>query len=238
MAELDPIKEPDIYSLGFDENLNRKIETTSSPLVYDMISDTISGAVLASGSIIGGGTITPSSLVGLTVTSGNFLNYLTTLGTSTLTAAATSITLSGIPTDGDNELLVYIHLINLSGATTVSVIFNNDSGANYAYKNERAFGGAIASSFSTTSLDLNNAVIGNESFYGVMTISNKTSYLKLCDFSGQATGNDTASVAPEQFALVGKWNNKVNLISSIKISMSGGFTAAVGSSITVLGRSL
>lgn len=157
------------------------------------------------------------------------------LGSATLGSAATSVSVSSLPITGNMELLIYIHCVNPSAAVTVFVRFNNDSGTNYAYVNERAFGGATGSGTSQTSFTLTNSAVSN-SFFGSMFIQNKSSILKTVVFDGYDTGGTTAASSGDQFGLKGKWINTADLITRIDVLTLTADTFATGSSITVYGR--
>jgi len=52
--QLPKPKEPDILSFGFDKNLNRAIEVTQSPMIYDSIEDVIQAPLVNFGTIQSG----------------------------------------------------------------------------------------------------------------------------------------------------------------------------------------
>lgn len=148
----------DIYSLGFDTNLNKPLENSDSPLVYDTFSPTqaqdVTFGVIATGTANSIIIVDPTkglwigntnfSLAPFSVSmNGDITANSIVLGRSGSGSGITSFTISGLNLDADLGYRIQISTITSNNPQSLLMTFNGDSGANYTWgssENGAAFG--------------------------------------------------------------------------------------------------
>lgn len=158
---------------------------------------------------------------------------MTPIATSTLTAAAATVTFSSIP-QGYTDLTLVAGAIGSSAGLDIRVQVNSDTASNYSITRLLGFTSATSNRASNaTYWQLTNSV-------GISTTEPTTHILQLMNYSNNTT-NKTVLVRYNQFqstfsevaAEVGLWRS-TSAITSITFSLNSGNYAA-GSTFTLYG---
>lgn len=145
---------------------------------------------------------------------------------TTLTSAAASIQ-AGVSTDYRRfRLTLYVVKDATDGA--VSVRFNSDSGANYAWQEVKAVDTAVSGARSTAqaAITVNQAIDADDTGLYLVEVEKP-----LASTTGRCTAtasliDNAGTPAIEVFAVSGEWSNTSDLISSIAVLASAGNFAA------------
>ena len=141
---------------------------------------------------------------------------------TTLEAAATSVTISGL--DGNTDVMYRVVVRKTFGSDSRGdVRLNNDSGSNYGYQEITGAGSSIAASRSTTFSGILNAAGGATSFSGYIGMSETIIYAKsgyvrtaLC-----STSRDISGTTVNNIMLVGcSWSNTTDNITNLVCNAS------------------
>jgi hypothetical protein len=156
------------------------------------------------------------------------------VATTTLSSAAATITFSSIPSTYTDLRLV---LTALASSSTIGgyIIYNNDSGANYAWTNLRANGSTVASSTFTPATQINLAFISTATttipaFYTADIFSYAGSTLKTCLITNSADLNGSGATERN----VGLWRN-TGAINRLDIYTNAAANFAIGTTATLYG---
>ena len=154
------------------------------------------------------------------------------IGRTTLAVAGDTLSVASLP--ARKYLKVIAETINTGGTNSLIVRFNNDSGANYAYRAASA-GGADTTAASATELLALGA--GAWSHYLEMDIVNVATREKLVVSHTNAANAVGAGNIPGRLEHGGKWSNTAAAINRIDvINSTGTGDYAIGSQIVVLGH--
>lgn len=154
------------------------------------------------------------------------------LGRTTLGSAGDTISVT--PIAARKYLKILVFATDTGGTITASVRFNNDTAANYSYRNS-SNGGADGVAGSGTS-----AFIGAparacptqiEAF-----VTNTTANEKIIQFVATNTGTAGAGAAPDRLEGAGKWANTSTQITRVDVINGGAGDYAIGSEVVVLGH--
>lgn len=149
------------------------------------------------------------------------------LGRTTLASNGDSITVSGLPPRRYIRLM--FRIIN-SGALSVNLRFNNDSGSNYAI---RYFADGVGGSA------VSQSVVGSSAatapMNGYADIFNNATTVKTGKLDTIA-GSNVASAAPIYIEYWFKWTNTTDAITRIDLINVGAGDFAVGSEMVVIGH--
>lgn len=122
-----------------------------------------------------------------------------------------------------------------SGQISLSIRFNNDSGANYAIRQD-ANGAADATAGSQTSLIIYSAGTRQSLYLDSMVITNIAAQEKIFHAFGIDGGTAGAANPPGRTTQVCKWANTSNQITRIDAINTGTGDFASGSELVVLGH--
>ena len=153
------------------------------------------------------------------------------LGDHRLTVAGDVMTVTGIPAEY-THLLIMANIIK-SGTADGLLRFNNDSGNNYASRQE------LAGAADTTTVNANAIIVSgsgtDQSNHIVCICSNIVTIEKIGNIITGGSGGAGAGNAPGKRVAIGKWANVVDSISRVDIinSQTGSFD--VGSELAVWG---
>ena len=155
----------------------------------------------------------------------------TKAGTTTLTGTADIIDIDPVT---DNKFITLLHHGLYSGDSNGTFNFNNDTGSNYAQRNNYA-GGSEGTSVSQTKFSYNDSST-HDSIFSVSYIVNIDTEEKLFVTHYGTVTSTSAGVAPFRAEQVGKWSNTSDEIDSIKHTQSsGGGDYLTGSNVSALG---
>lgn len=194
-----------------------------TPLTAEFYDDTIENIeALQDWSAFDDGTL-PAELIDSGAIGHSFLE----IGRTTLSGAGDTISVASLP--ARKYLRIELSLRN-TGALVVGFRFNNDSGANYAYRYL-----ADGTAGSSTANTLVASVGSSNPMSGCIEVMNITSVQK----TGQArisSGSATAGTAPVYVDFWFTWVNATDPISRVDIINTGGGDFAIGSEVVVFGR--
>ena len=155
----------------------------------------------------------------------------TKAGTTTLTGTADIIDIDPVT---DNKFITLLHHGLYSGDSNGTFNFNNDTGSNYAQRNNYA-GGSEGTSVSQTKFSYNDSST-HDSIFSVSYVSNFDTEEKLFVTHHGTVTSTGAGTAPYRTEQVGKWSNTNDEIDSIKHTQSsGGGDYLTGSNVSVIG---
>jgi hypothetical protein len=159
------------------------------------------------------------------------LSWWQEIGRTTLTSAGDAITVSGLP--ARNYLKLIVRLLATGGTINGSMIFNNDTGNNYAriYNDN---GGTDVSQWSVSNIQTH---IGSPTFpqFAEFEIINYANQEKLAIGHILSQGTAGAGNAISRREMLGKWVNN-SQINRIDILNTGGGDLNIGSELIVLGH--
>lgn len=152
------------------------------------------------------------------------------LGSASLGSAASTLTLSGLTTSAYKFLIIHVIEKSDSSATnhTTRMIFNADSGANYAHTISTD-AGAVSSSTGDTALTIMPSTDNSDWSFFEGKLRNEAATKKI--MIGQSCSNVDATLQLGQSSL--RWDNTANTLTSINITKAENF--AIGTSIYVWG---
>jgi len=147
---------------------------------------------------------------------------------TTLGSAATSISLTGIPTRQDIRIVVYIP--SSSAGITPAIRFNNDSGANYRY-NISSNGGAAGQQAAKNEFDIQTGSYTSGGTYVTLEVLNVAANRKLV----HGIVSQTTGVAGSEIVLTisGSWENTTAQIDRVDIISQTVATFAIGTRLTI-----
>ena len=155
----------------------------------------------------------------------------TKAGTTTLTGTADIIDIDPVT---DNKFITLLHHGLYSGDSNGTFNFNNDTGSNYAQRNNYA-GGSEGTSVSQTKFSYNDSST-HDSIFSVSYVSNFDTEEKLFVTHHGTVTSTGAGTAPYRTEQVGKWSNTNDEIDSIKHTQSsGGGDYLTDSNVSVIG---
>ena len=167
--------------------------------------------------------------------SGDFAagSYITVLGS---TEAATADTLSVTGMEARKHLMIQIKNVTTGGAVSQRLTFNNDTGNNYAVRNNFD-GGSDNTQTSGANINAghNDDLVTDSVGFTTTYVINEASKEKLAiseSVSGEAAG---AGNAPTRDECVFKWANTSNQITRVDITNNKAGSYAEGTEITVYG---
>ena len=150
------------------------------------------------------------------------------ISTTTLGAGATSVTFSSIPSTY-TDLVLIVNDTNGTGADSLNLRFNGDTGTNYSSTRIQGDGSSAQSNRNTNATSMNIGFTSN-------TLS--TSIIQIMNYANTTT-NKTAlgrgnNAGVEVSAKVGLWRSTA-AINSIVVITGGGYTFQTGSTFTLYG---
>lgn len=151
------------------------------------------------------------------------------IGRSTLSVAGDTLSITSLP--ARKFLRIVVYALN-SGALNLTMRFNNDSGANYAYRYS-SNGSADTTAVSQTSMFLN---LGTYDIYSVFEVTNVTANEKAVFGMNMPVNNPGVTNLPGRLEIGGKWVNTAARINRVDVINSGAGDMAIGSSLIVLGH--
>jgi len=192
-----------------------------------------------SGTSITNATITTSQIANDTITGAN-INWAQTgadgiwweeLGRTTLGSAGDTITVSGLP--ARKYLIIIVNALATGGTVNTLLRFNNDSGANYAYR--RSINGAADSTTVSANVfnDSFSTAVQGQLFVYLTNITNQEKTGTVTQWNIAAAG---AATAPQRLEGVSKWSNTVAQINRVDCTNAGAGDYAIGSEVIVLGH--
>lgn len=152
------------------------------------------------------------------------------LGRTTLNTTADVITVSSLP--ARKYLLIKAMVIN-SGSINAALQFNNDTAANYAYRQEEN-GSADATAASANDVRLLNAA--SQPYMVELSVTNVLAQEKIIRGGAVTSGGSGAGNVPGRRDTVGKWANTAAQITRVDLSNTGTGDFASGSQVVVLGH--
>lgn len=152
---------------------------------------------------------------------------------NTASAGATSISCSNIP--DRNYMFVTVKAPVQTSSMAINMIFNSDTGTNYAYRLQSNFG---AGSTATNQANMAIQIWDNADIVSIQCdIQNWSASTRkgtICFTDSNYDAND--ATVPNYTTMIGKWDNTSNAISTITFSRTSGDTGTfAGGSITVWG---
>lgn len=151
------------------------------------------------------------------------------LGRTTLSGAASSISLTGLSAKKYIRIIV---VLLPSGNITGTLRFNNDSGNNYAYRYSDN-GAADSTLVNNSSIYVDAS--GNNAKLAVLDIVNISATEKIVTGLDAEQGTAGAGNAPVRRIAAGKWANTSSQITRVDIA-TGANNFAAGSELIVLGH--
>lgn len=158
------------------------------------------------------------------------MGQMTLLGTTTLGAGATSVTVSGLTTTGYPWIVIECEIVSIAGAGAIAIRLNSDSGNNYS-NNTRVINSTTTWSAQTTtpySAVGNATVASGNNIFLECKISNSSSRMKV--FNGLMT----ESVAGGLALLGGRWNNNATITAVTVIDLNSN-NMSTGTTLKVYG---
>lgn len=152
------------------------------------------------------------------------------LGRTTLGSAADVITLSSLT--AKKYLRIYVQLI-ASGAIDSALIFNNDTGANYAWRISTN-GGADSTSTGSTFVPGQTSATANQ--WLVFDVTNISAQAKQVIGQVSNDGASGAGTAPVRREVSAKWHNVASQITRVDCTNAAGGSYDTGSQLVVLGH--
>lgn len=154
------------------------------------------------------------------------------IGRTTLGVAGDTITVNNLP--ALTNLMVIAFTPDSGGTISHTVIFNNDSGSNYARRRSEA--GAAES----TAVSVANAIAATQvaaKWFTTANIINVSNQEKLVHgFTSHNNANGAGNI-PNRIEFAGKWANTSAQITRIDLINGGAGDFAAGSFLIVLGKS-
>ena len=165
--------------------------------------------------------------------SGNFVagSWITVLGAK---EAATADTITVSDLTAKKHLMIKAKIIASGGDVRTQVVFNNDTGNNYAFRSSHN-GGSDSTDTSQASLKWTNTSGSDSKEFHTMHVINEASKEKLVISEGIIQATAGAGNAPGRRENVGKWANTSNQITRVDITNGGAGDFAEGSEVTVYG---
>ena len=152
-------------------------------------------------------------------------------GTTTLSCTTDVIDVTSL---SNNKFSTMLNHGLYSGDSNGTFNFNNDTGSNYAFRNNYA-GGSEGTSVNQTKFSYNDSST-HDSIFAISYIVNISSEEKLFITNQATVGSTGAGNAPNRAEQVGKWANTSDVITSIKHTQSsGGGDYVSGSNVAVIG---
>ena len=156
----------------------------------------------------------------------------TYLGSTKLTVAAATLTVTGI--EVRKNLMVQIKLIAVNNIGT-RLRVNGDATASYSYRYSMN-GAAHATGASQNELSNMDTSLDGECDYDVIYIENLQDEEKLFICQGMGSNASSAGTAPKRRELFGKWANTSNSITEVNVvDYYAGNNFAADSEMTVYG---
>lgn len=156
------------------------------------------------------------------------------LGRSTLTSAASSMTVSSLTSRKYLQVIVFWY--GSGGTANAKIQFNSDTAANYAIRYSQN-GAADSTAVSTANAYIDMAGALTTPQYCSGNIINVAGQEKMFWLTGLAQSTAGAGTAPIRRYATGKWANATDAISSITVANAGGTGSfGVGSYLIVLGH--
>lgn len=153
------------------------------------------------------------------------------IGRTTLSVAGDLLSVSSLPSR--KYLKIFVAVNATGGTVTARMRFNNDSGSNYAYREN--FNGAESAASSTSFIDIGAGVVTAPTFIE-LSVLNISTIEKSVITAGMSPGATGAANAPSKSDNRGKWANTSVVINRIDIVNQGSGDFAIGSEIVVLGH--
>ena len=158
-------------------------------------------------------------------------SYITVLGAK---EPATSDTITVSDLEAKKHLMIQAKIIASGGDVRTQVVFNNDTGNNYAFRSSHN-GGSDSTDTSQASLKWTNTSGSDSKEFHTMYVVNEASKEKLVISEGIIQATAGAGNAPGRRENVGKWTNTSNQITRVDITNGGAGDFAEGTEITVYG---
>ena len=176
--------------------------------------------------------ITSIQMVNINSGSWNTGSYITVWGANVAPATADVITVDSLA--AKKHLMIQAKIIASSGDIRTQVIFNNDTGNNYAFRSSHN-GGSDSTDTSQASLKWTNTSGSDSKEFHTMYVINEASKEKLVILEGIIQATAGAGNAPGRKENVGKWANTSNQITRVDITNGLSSYFAEGSEVTVYG---
>lgn len=154
------------------------------------------------------------------------------LGETILGSAGSSISVT--PIVARKELRFYLWVPSTTAGGTFSVRFNNDSGANYAWRGNQNVAAETTGNSATGMQITFNTGFSNE-YHGVFDIENDAAGTFKYMRGKIAVGYANVASGVEQFNSMGVWGNAAAQITRIDV-LCAGANFAIGSRLTVFGK--
>lgn len=218
------------------DEVNQDLFNTRFGLVADLLNGNLDGDNIAAGGVtaaqLGASAVTTAKLADGAVTGVKTTGiWWSELARTTLSASGDTIS---VPSFTANKYLKIVVFALPSGGVDAVLRFNNDSGANYAYRFDQN-NGSTSSATSANQLAINPTANANTKFI-VIDVVNLTANSKMVQGVGSEPNTDAASALPERGEFTGKWANTSAQITRVDVVNAGAGDFASGSEVVVLGH--
>jgi len=155
---------------------------------------------------------------------------------STLSSAATSVTISGLAGDTDVEYKLEARIVNgYNGEAYYTLTFNTDTGANYGYQ----YINGVNTTTSATRSAASGMVVGSNDAINKLSLSEmkihaKSGYLRTAINEHSRSIATTTVTSIHEVGYV--WNNTTDNITQMVITSDGANGLGIGTQLTLWGR--